>query len=63
MTDPMRPHPQGLIGRWMDAQDDLSLLRQDPSADPEALAWAKLHADAMTAALNASTTNPESLPD
>lgn len=55
--DQMKPHPRGLIGRWQDAQDDLALLRADPNADPADVEWAKVKADALTAALNAST-NP-----
>jgi hypothetical protein len=59
MTDQMRPHPRGLVGRWFDAQDDLALLRQDPHADPEAVAWAKLKADALSAALRAANKPPQ----
>lgn len=52
--DAMRPHPQGLAGRVADALDDLALLRADPNADPEDVAWAKTKSDALIAALNAS---------
>jgi hypothetical protein len=59
MTDQMRPHPGGLVGRWADAQDDLALLRADPNADPEAVEWAKVKADALAAALSADETQDD----
>lgn len=51
--DAMKPHPGGLAGRVADALDDLALLRADPNADPEAVAWAKRKSDALIAALHA----------
>ena len=53
VTDQMKPHPQGLAGRVADALDDLALLRADPNADPQDVAWAKTKSDALIAALNA----------
>jgi hypothetical protein len=59
MTDQMRPHPGGLPGRVADALDDLALLKADPNADPNAVWWAQVKADALVAALN---TEPDDDP-
>ena len=53
MTDQMRPHPGGLLGRVLTALDDLKLLQADPNADPEAVRWARTKADALAAAFKA----------
>ena len=58
MADQMKPHPRGLPGRVADALDDLALLRADPNADPQALAWAKTKSDALCAALSAAGDDP-----
>lgn len=49
----MRPHPGGLPGRVLAALDDLKLLQADPHADPEAVRWAQMKADALAAAFKA----------
>lgn len=56
MTDQMKPHPAGLTGRVTDALDDLESLLTDRRRDDDALAairWAKTHAAALVAALDA----------